>query len=82
MQSRDDTRTLKRKVDAIITNINIYNRDIKKAMIKLKTNYDIDDIEDIDGIIEDLESEIKSIDKKKEVLLRQANKLLRDVTDA
>jgi len=82
MQNRDDTRTLKRKVDAIITNINIYNRDIKKAMIKLKTNYDIDDIEDIDGIIEDLESEVKSIDKKKEILLNRANKLLKDVIDA
>jgi len=82
MQNRDDTRTLKRKVDAIITNINIYNRDIKKAMIKLKTNYDIDDIEDIDGIIEDLESEIKIIDKKKEILLNRANKLLKDVVDA
>ena len=82
MQNRDDTRTLKRKVDAIITNINIYNRDIKKAMIKLKTNYDIDDIEDIDGIIEDLESEIKIIDKKKEILLNRANKLLKDVIDA
>jgi len=82
MQSRDDTRTLKRKVDSIITNINIYQRDIKKSMIKLKTNYDIDDIEDIDGIIDELESEIKSIDKKKEVLLNRANKLLRDVVDA
>ena len=80
--AREDVRTLKRKVDSILTNIEIYNRDIKKAMIKLKTNYDIDDIEDIDGIIEDLESEIKSIDKKKEILLRRANKLLRDVTDA
>lgn len=82
MMAREDVRTLKRKVDSILTNIEIYNRDIKKAMIKLKTNYDIDDIEDIDGIIEDLESEIKSIDKKKEILLRRANKLLRDVTDA
>jgi len=82
MMVREDVRTLKRRIDAIITNINIYNRDIKKAMIKLKTNYDIDDIEDIDGIIEDLESEIKIIDKKKEILLNRANKLLKDVVDA
>jgi len=82
MMVREDVRTLKRRIDAIITNINIYNRDIKKAMIKLKTNYDIDDIEDIDGIIEDLESEIKIIDKKKEILLNRANKLLKDSMDA
>ena len=78
----DDVRTLKRKVDSIITNISIYERDIRKSITKLKTNYNIDDIDDIDVLIEELESDVESLQRKKEVLLKRASKLLRDVTDA
>ena len=78
----DDVRTLKRKVDSIITNISIYERDIRKSITKLKTNYNIDDIDDIDVLIEELKSDVESLQRKKEVLLKRASKLLRDVTDA
>lgn len=78
---RDDTRTLKRKVDSIITNINIYRRDIDKAMHKLKTGYDINELADIDEMLDEIHSELKVLDKKKEKLLRRASKLLNGITD-
>jgi mRNA-degrading endonuclease YafQ of YafQ-DinJ toxin-antitoxin module len=77
---QDDIRTLKRKVDSIITNIKIYERDIKKATKKLKENYNISDIKDIDEILDNLNDKVKIMQRAKDKLLRKANNLLKGIT--
>ena len=78
---RDDTRTMKRKVDSIIANIDIYRRDIRKALRKLKDNYGIDDLENINEEIAEIEEKIRITDRKKERLLKKADRLLKGVSD-
>lgn len=72
----DDIKTMKRKIDAIITNISLYQRDIKTHMKKLKSNYGIGDIENINDIIKELEFNIKILNKQEQKLLIKASRLL------
>ena len=77
---KDDVRTLKRKISAILTNIEIYKNDIRKAKKKLKSK-GIESMDDIDNEIEKRKSEIKKLDKEKDKLLTRASRLLKGVSD-
>jgi hypothetical protein len=77
---KDDTRTLKRKVDSIITNIAIYKKDISRYKKKLQNQYDIEDLSDIKPLIESLEEGVKEMNKKEEKLLQRASHLLKDIS--
>jgi prefoldin subunit 5 len=75
----NDIRTLKRKVDAITTNIKVYERDVARYESTLKEKYNIHDIDDIDSAAKKIEKKIKKLSKKKHQILSKASKILSEV---
>ena len=76
---QQDIKSLKRKIDAIATNISIYQHDLKKYKATLQKQFGITDLDEADQLLDDLETDIESLTKKQNILLSRAAKLLKDV---
>lgn len=79
---KDDLREIKKKIDAVTTNIKIYKRELRQYTKQLKEEFDVVNIDDIDSLVKDLESQVDSLNEKRNRLLSKASQLLRDVTNA
>lgn len=76
-----DLSSLRRSVNSIISNIEVYRKDIGRSMELLKHNYDIDgsEIDNIDKEIERLEKSLDKLDDRKDKLITKANKILEGI---
>ena len=74
-----DLKSLRRTVNSIIANIEVYRKDIERSMKLLKDSYDIDNPEHIDKMINELEDRRDKLDQKKDNLISKANAQLKGI---
>lgn len=76
---QQDVRTLKRKVDAITQNINIYRHDLKRHKSKLLEKYGIDG--NTESKLEELKKQLEELEKNQQKILRRASRILERIDD-
>jgi len=76
---QNDIRTLKRKLDAIFTNIKIYQHDLKRYEKTLEEKYSITDVDDAEKLIDNLEAKNRKRRKQQQAILANAAKLIRKI---
>jgi len=70
-----DIKTLKRKIDSIVTNIAIYERDMAKHIKTLK----LKGIESTDNYVEELKNKNKKLIDEKEKVLGKVDRILTNI---
>jgi chromosome segregation ATPase len=74
-----DIKSLKRKIDAITSNIAIYKHDHDRYVAKLNKLFGITDLQQAEALLDELENKISKAQRRQTLLLSRANQLLKDV---
>jgi uncharacterized protein YoxC len=74
-----DIKSLKRKIDAITSNIQIYKHDHDRYVEKLRKLFGVNDLSEAEELLDTLEATIEGLQKRQTIILAKANKLLKDV---
>jgi predicted DNA-binding protein YlxM (UPF0122 family) len=76
---QNDIRTLKRKLDAIYSNIKIYQHDLKRYETTLKKKYSITDTKDAENLVDELEVKVKKYRNQQNKILGRAARLIKKI---